>query len=64
MERARWLRDCALWRSSGPRTNKTQSGASMSATITGPLCDFDKVEEMSTDACQFFYTCPPKQLSQ
>jgi hypothetical protein len=28
------------------------------ATITCPQCGASTVEEMPTNACQFFYTCP------
>jgi hypothetical protein len=29
----------------------------LQSTITYPRCDHQKQEEMSTDACQFFYEC-------
>ena len=27
------------------------------STITCPICGYHKVEQMPTDACQFFYKC-------
>jgi len=29
----------------------------LTSTITCPNCGYKKVEEMPTDACQFFYEC-------
>jgi hypothetical protein len=37
--------------------SEAKPGASMTATITCPLCGHQALETMPTDACQFFYEC-------
>jgi hypothetical protein len=34
-----------------------QSNIKTTSTITCPVCHYSKQEEMSADACQYFYKC-------
>ena len=37
--------------------SEAKPGASMTATVTCPLCGQQALETMPTDFCQFFYEC-------